>query len=152
MIVPVLTAGQFFVKSGVRSHINFTAKDGANAFRLTGPVKVDDTVHNTVVRDGRAVHAQFFNTLYIFFYLVGTVQQTVFRMDMKMCKCHDNLPVVPYFAPSKLQNPSASQTSHFVLFDFVVTSSGKNKYFASLVPYFAPMMYIIPFFISKRII
>ena len=54
-----------------------------------GPVEVDDAVHDAVIRDGGAVHAQLFYTGDVFFDFIGAVQEGVFRVDVKaiaLCK------------------------------------------------------------------
>ena len=88
MIVPVLSAACLTVKSGVWCHIDLTPQNriDPSCFRL--PVKIDDAIHHSVVRDGCAVHAKLLHPGYIFFYFVGTVQQAVLCMDMQMCKIH----------------------------------------------------------------
>ncbi len=91
MIIAVLPARQFPVKPGVGRHIDLTANDRIDAFRLRRLIKVNDTIHHSVIRNGRAVHAKFFDPLHIFFNLIGTVQQTELRVDMQMCKCHDGI-------------------------------------------------------------
>ena len=88
MIIPVIPARQLFIKAGVGGHINLAAYNRLNPRFLGGPVEINNTVHNAVIRDGGAVHPQLFYPFHIFFYLIRPVQQTVFRMDVKMCKCH----------------------------------------------------------------
>ena len=41
-----------------------------------------------MIRDRYAVHSQFLDSGNTFFYFVGTVQQTILCMDVKMCKTH----------------------------------------------------------------
>ena len=74
MVISVLTTCQFFVKTGIWRHIDFTAKDGVDPLFLTGFVKINHAVHHAMIRDGSAVHAKLFDPFYIFFYFVGTVQ------------------------------------------------------------------------------
>ena len=86
MVISVLAASCFTVKSGAGSYINLTSQDRIDSLGPCCTVKIDHTVHNSVVCDRRTVHAKFFDTGYIFFYFIGTIQQTVFCMDVKMCK------------------------------------------------------------------
>ena len=90
MVIPLLASGQFLIKTGIGGYINLTAENRPDPFRLTCLIKINHPVHDPVVCDGGAVHAQFLHTFYILFDLIGTVQQTVFCVDVKMCKCHWN--------------------------------------------------------------
>jgi hypothetical protein len=63
-----------------------------------------------VVGDGGAVHAKLLHPLYIFFYFIGTVQQTVFRMDVKMRKRHN----FPRFRRAGDDTPPSGAASLFV--------------------------------------
>ncbi len=89
MIVSVLPACQFLVKAGVGRHIDLTSQNRIDSLRLCGAVKINGAVHYAVVRYGCAVHAQLLYPCHIFLYFVGTVQQRIFRVDVKMNKCHD---------------------------------------------------------------
>ncbi len=89
VIISVLATGYFPVKPGIRRHINLAAQDRIDPLLPAGAVKINDTVHHAVVRDSRRIHPQLFHPFYIFFYLIGTVQQAVLRVDMQMGKCHD---------------------------------------------------------------
>ena len=82
MIVAILPAGYFLVKTGIRCHINLTPQNGIDSCSLGLFIEINNTVHNTMVGDGTGRHAQFLNTFYIFFDFVGSVQETVLRMDM----------------------------------------------------------------------
>ena len=73
MMITFFPAGQFLVKTGIRSHIHFAAQDWLDP-RFSGcPVKIDHAVHNTMVGDCRAVHAQLLDPGYILPDLVGAV-------------------------------------------------------------------------------
>ena len=74
MIIPVLSAGCFLIVHGSRRHIDFTAQDRTDPGSFCRTVKIDHTVHDAVIGDGRTVHAKLFNPVYVFCYLVGTVQ------------------------------------------------------------------------------
>ena len=92
VVIAVLALSLFPVKTGAGRHIDFAAQDGPDPLRPAGPVEINDTIHNAVVRNGRGVHAEFFDSFYIFTDFVGSIQKRIFRMDMKMCKCHSRLP------------------------------------------------------------
>ena len=107
MIIPVLPACQLPVKPGMRRHIDLAADDRIDAFRFRRLIEINDAVHHTVVGDGRTVHAQLFYPLYILFDFIGTVQKTELRVDMQMCKSHDDiLPERPYNRPVCVFLPS----------------------------------------------
>ncbi len=88
MVITVFPAGQFLVKTGIGRNIYLTAHNRIDTCRFRFLIKINHAVHNAVVGDCGAVHPQFLNPLHIFLYLVGPVQQTVFRMHMQMGKCH----------------------------------------------------------------
>ncbi len=88
VVISVLPAGQFLVKTGIRRHIYLAAHDGIDARCLRFFIKFDHAIHHPVVCNGCAVHAQFLYSFHIFLNLIGTVQKTVFRMHVQMRKCH----------------------------------------------------------------
>jgi hypothetical protein len=88
VVITLLTASDFFVKTGVRRNVYLTAEDRLNAFFSGRLVIIDAAVHNAVVGDGPGGHAQFFEAFHVFFYLIGTVQKRKFRVDVKMYKRH----------------------------------------------------------------
>ena len=57
MIVALITASGFSVKSGSGCYIHLTSKNRIDPGCFCFTVKIDHTVHNTVVCDGRTVHA-----------------------------------------------------------------------------------------------
>ena len=97
MMIAILSAGQFFVKTGIRRHIHLAAQDWLDAGFPCGTVKIDYTVHDTMVGNCRTVHSQLFDPGYVLLDLVGTVQQRIFCMNMKMCKCHFVVPFLVQF-------------------------------------------------------
>ena len=91
MIITVLTTSCFSVEPGPRRHINLAAQNGIDPCCLCSPVKINHSIHNAMIRNSRTVHPQLFYTGHIFLDLIGTVQKTVFCMNMKMCKIHNLL-------------------------------------------------------------
>ena len=63
-------------------HIHLTADDGLDALRLAGPVKVDDAVHDAVVRDGAGRLPPGLHHAGQVLDAAGAIQEAVFRMDM----------------------------------------------------------------------
>ncbi len=92
MVISVFPTGQFLIKPGIRRHIHLTANNGTNTRFSGSPVKINYSVHNPVIGNSGAVHSKLFYPLYIFFYLIGTVQKRIFCMDVQMRKCHLVLP------------------------------------------------------------
>ena len=84
----VVTTSDFPVKTGTRSNINLAAQNGIDSGSSCSTVKINDSVHNAMVCNGCTVHPQLLHTGHVLFYFVGTVQQTVFCVDMKVRKCH----------------------------------------------------------------
>ena len=108
MIIPVFSAIQFLVKSGIGRNVNLTAHNGIDSGRFRLLIEINHTVHNAVIRDGCAVHPQFFHPLHILFYLITAIQQAVLRMHMQMSKCH-----TPH---SFYTNAIPYATAHFLFF------------------------------------
>ena len=88
MIIPVFSVLHLFIKTGTRRHVDLTSEDRVDSGFLCRPIKIHTAIHHTVICNRRTVHPQFFHPGYIFFDLIGTVQQAVFRMHMQMCKSH----------------------------------------------------------------
>ncbi len=83
MMVPALVLPAALpVKPRAGRHIHLTANHRIDPRRLRRPVKIDHPVHHTVIRNGKAVHPQFFRPADQFPDLTGAVQQAVFRMYM----------------------------------------------------------------------
>ena len=60
MIVAVLPVRGFSVKSGTGRHIYLASDDGFDSHLSGRPVEIDHAVHDAMVRDSHAVHAQLF--------------------------------------------------------------------------------------------
>ena len=88
MIVSVLARHIVPVKSAVRSHVDLAADDRTDPLGFALLIKINTAVHNTVVGDCTAVHAQLFYLGDILFNLVGSIKKRILRVDMKMCKRH----------------------------------------------------------------
>ena len=56
MVVAVLSLSDLAVKTGTRCHIHFTADDRFDPGFQGSTIKVHHAIHNTVVRNGDAVH------------------------------------------------------------------------------------------------
>ncbi len=89
MVVSVLAAGEFLVKTGTWRHIDLAAYHRFDACRLRRTVEINDAVHDAMIRDGGAVHSQFLHPGDIFLYFIGAVQEGILRVDVKMYECHD---------------------------------------------------------------
>ena len=82
MIITVLIISRLFVKPGTRCHIDLTSKDWLDPLGFCFFIKIDHSIHDTMVCDRCTVHAQFLDSCHIFLDLVGAIQQTVFCMHM----------------------------------------------------------------------
>ena len=71
--VAVAVNAVHLIKAGAGRNINLTADDRLDPIFPGCPVKIDHAVHNTMVGDCSAVHAQFLNSGYILPDLVGAV-------------------------------------------------------------------------------
>ena len=70
VIIAVFIAPNLPVQSGIRCHIHLTAKNRIDACRLCFPVKINHTIHDSMIRDRSAIHTKFFDTRHIFFYFI----------------------------------------------------------------------------------
>ena len=86
MEVTIFSLHLLSVKPGTGSNVDLTAQNRLDSGFMSCPVKINHPIHNAVIGNGRCIHAQFFHPGCKFFYLIGTVQKTVFRMNVKMCK------------------------------------------------------------------
>ena len=75
VVISVLSRPLFSVETGTGRDIDLTADDGLDACLFCRFIKIDHAVHDAVIGYGRAVHSKLFDSLYIFFDLVGAVQQ-----------------------------------------------------------------------------
>ena len=82
MIITVFSFDLLPVKTGARCHIHLTATDRIHPRFLRCTVKIDHTIHHTMIRDRPGCHPQFPDPVDILCNLIGTVQQTVLCMDM----------------------------------------------------------------------
>ena len=70
------------------SHVDLAADDGLDPLGLTGPVEVDGSVHNAVVRDRHGGLAQGLDPFCQTVDLAESVQEAVLRMDVEVDKRH----------------------------------------------------------------
>ena len=88
VIVAVLAGPLLPVEPRARRNIDFAPDDGFDAGFSARFLKIDHAVHDAVIGYGSAVHAKFLDALYIFFDLIGAVQQRILGVDVQMCKSH----------------------------------------------------------------
>ena len=91
-------------------HIDLAADDGLDSLRLTGPVKVDNAVHNAVVGDGAGGLAHGLDNFGQIPDTARAVKEAVLRMDMQMDKGHRVIPPQNASAktPGSRRNPDFS--------------------------------------------
>ncbi len=88
MIVAILPVSPLSVKAGVGRHVDLTADDRIDPRLFRRLIKINNAIHNPVVRDRSRGHAQLLDPLNVLSDLIGAVQQGIFCMNMQMCKCH----------------------------------------------------------------
>ena len=76
------------IKARARRNIDLAADDRLDALSFAGAVKVDRAVHHAVVRDGAGGLPHLLDKLRKVFDAAGSVEQAVFRMNMKVGKGH----------------------------------------------------------------
>jgi len=82
MVIPVISACHFPVKPGIGSYIDLASENRIDPLLTCLPIKIDHSVHDSVIRNCRTVHPQLFHSCNILFDLVRAIQKTVLRMDM----------------------------------------------------------------------
>ena len=82
MIIAVSLDDRVPVEPAARRDIDLAAHDGLYPLFRRFLVEVDAAVHDTVVRDGSAVHSQLFDLRYVFFNFVGAIEKRILRMYM----------------------------------------------------------------------
>ena len=75
MVIAVLSGALFSVETGTGRHIDLASDDGFDACLFCRLIKIDHAVHDAVIGYGRAVHSKLFDAFYIFFDLIGAVQE-----------------------------------------------------------------------------
>ena len=75
MVIAVISRPLFPVKPRTGRHINLASDDRLDACLFCRLIKIDHAVHDAVIGYGRAVHSKLFDALYIFFNLIGAVQE-----------------------------------------------------------------------------
>ena len=84
----VLILIDVFIKTRARRRVNFAADDWFNPLLVALTIKIDDAEHDAVVGDGQGIHSQLLRPRNNVLDPGSTVQQTVFRMYVQMCKSH----------------------------------------------------------------
>ena len=91
MIISVISRPCLFVESRPRCNIYLASDNRFSSFLQGCPVKIDHAIHDTMICNSKAVHAQLLSLRHNLINLTQAVKQTVFRMHMKVCKCHSYL-------------------------------------------------------------
>ena len=82
MIITIFVISCLFVKPGTWCHIDLASQDRLDSLSFCFFIKINHTIHDTMVSDSCTVHAQFLDPCHIFLDLIGSIQQTVFCMHM----------------------------------------------------------------------
>ena len=110
------------VKTGAGSYIDFTADDGLDARLFGCLIELHTAVHDAVVGAGNGGLAAFLDAVHQLVDAAGTVQQTVFRMDVQVDKVSAQVVVFADFAQGSASCPfsmrcrraSANASSFFI--------------------------------------
>ena len=89
VIIAVLPVALLAVKARSGRDIDLTADNGLDARRFCGLIKINHSVHDAVIGNGRCRHAEFFDPADILGDFVGAVQKRVLRVDVQMRKGHN---------------------------------------------------------------
>ena len=109
MVIPVLTVNGLPVKSRSGGDVHLAADDRFDPRRAGRTVKIDHTVHDTVIGDRHAVHAEFLRPGRQLSDFTGSVQKTVLCMDVQVCKCHLSPPFLSHLS-EKDRRPERRQS------------------------------------------
>ena len=82
MIISVLSSCLFSIKSRTRCHINLTSKYRFYPYFFCFFIKINHTIHDSMICNSDAIHSKFFCSWQKLFNLTRSIQQTVFRMHM----------------------------------------------------------------------
>ena len=108
-LAPVLTVNGLPVKSRSGGDVHLAADDRFDPRRAGRTVKIDHTVHDTVIGDRHAVHAEFLRPGRQLSDFTGSVQKTVLCMDVQVCKCHLSPPFLSHLS-EKDRRPERRQS------------------------------------------
>ncbi len=75
MVIAFRVFSDIPVKTRTRRYIHFASDNRLDAFGFTGFIKINDTVHDAVIRDRGRVHAQFLHMPDIFRNFIGAIQK-----------------------------------------------------------------------------
>ena len=86
----VLPSVGFFVtrKTAACGHICLAADHRMDAGLCTLLIKIDDAEHDAMVGYGKMLHTELFGAFYDVFDLCCSIEQTILRVQMKVCKGH----------------------------------------------------------------
>ena len=88
MIVAILSPDSFPVKAGARRHIDLAAQNRADSRFLCRLIEIYYAVHCPVIRNCERIHSELLCPGDNLPDLAGAIQQRIFCMYMKVCKCH----------------------------------------------------------------
>ena len=92
VIISLFPAHILAVKSGAGRDIDLTSQNRADPLFPAFLIKIHHAVHDPVIGDRCAVHAQLLHAADVVLNLVGTVQKAVFRMCVQMNKTQFRFP------------------------------------------------------------
>ena len=90
-VITLIIKTMNFIKTGSRCNIYFATDNRFDSFSFTCFIKVNTTMHNTMVSNSNCCLSEFFYMFYKRFYATCTVKDAVLGMYMQMCKINHNL-------------------------------------------------------------
>ena len=99
----------YLIKAGTGGHIDLTADDGLDACLFCSLVKLHTAVHNAVVGAGNGSLTALFYAVHQLVNAAGTIQQTVFRMNMQVDKVSPLFVILARFRHAFTSSASCSR-------------------------------------------
>ena len=90
-MITLIIKPMYFIKACTWCNINLATDNGLNPLGFAGFIKIYTAMHYTVISNSDCSLPQLFDVLYKRLQTTGTVKNTVFSMNMKMCKIYHSL-------------------------------------------------------------
>ena len=99
----------YLIKAGTGGHIDLTADDGLDTCLFCSLVKLHTAVHNAVVGAGNSSLTALFYAVHQLVNAAGTIQQTVFCMNMQVDKVSPLFVILARFRHAFASSASCSR-------------------------------------------
>ena len=91
-MIIILIKHLFLIKPCSGCNINLTTDNRPDSMIFASLVKINSPIHITMICNSKGLHSKLFGFQNKLLNTAGTIQQGIFRMNMKMCKHITTLP------------------------------------------------------------